>query len=545
MLSAAWFACIGALTVASCAGVHLRDETKAAVAAEAKAKFQAAKIAEVTEAEQKNLDKLLQVELAAIRANHALRFKIDTLRMADDERVSVGDWLREAEDDIEKLGFSGSGDVKDYLKGQNEIQSALERMSLRQSLISLTTSKPLPVCEKDEKGQGLPDVEKYLKSLGELTKEQRGLLKADYKAYKKNCEKLLNFESRLTSGPVNEAYQAWVAAEVALAAVKLKAAEQATKIKDARKDYDEAVKDAAAAGAKTSEAMKTAAKKLVQALEDASKASDVLGLEVLPKERSEAIATILTAVATGEAGETPKADSELAPAIEVAKGIPSLARDMEALVAKGRRPSVSNLLIELQHQIIQREYANARRAIIERRVALLKLKFEALVRQAEHLRDFKLALCNFAVMQAGGKHPSESRKDCDNFEVTEKGLQVKCNLIPVGPSCALASPWKKALNPGSGFKKGAKRELYAAIAAIGRVRTAKAAVSEIEFKLIDLDHRDSVAANRSALEAWNNLIGTPISELAAYHDSGIKPAAIADLIVKALGLGAIAGALAK
>ncbi len=47
------------------------------------------------------------------------------------------------------------------------------------------------------------------------------------------------------------------------------------------------------------------------------------------------------------------------------------------------------------------------------------------------------------------------------------------------------------------------------------------------------------AADEYGIRAWDALIATPINQLAAYHQAGIKPAELADLIVKAVGLGAI------
>ena len=74
---------------------------------------------------------------------------------------------------------------------------------------------------------------------------------------------------------------------------------------------------------------------------------------------------------------------------------------------------------------------------------------------------------------------------------------------------------------------------------------------EIEFRLeqsfreIDVRHRETLLARRSAIEGWNSLVSVPIDQLNAYYSGGIKPAELADFIVKALGFTAIAVGVSK
>jgi hypothetical protein len=46
-------------------------------------------------------------------------------------------------------------------------------------------------------------------------------------------------------------------------------------------------------------------------------------------------------------------------------------------------------------------------------------------------------------------------------------------------------------------------------------------------------------AESSAIQAWNNLVSVPLDQLDGYYQGGLKPAEIADLLVKALGFTAI------
>lgn len=61
-----------------------------------------------------------------------------------------------------------------------------------------------------------------------------------------------------------------------------------------------------------------------------------------------------------------------------------------------------------------------------------------------------------------------------------------------------------------------------------------------EFGLTHLVYQEANGASESAARMWNSLIANPINELVQYHASGIKPEAAADLLIKALGAGAIA-----
>lgn len=63
---------------------------------------------------------------------------------------------------------------------------------------------------------------------------------------------------------------------------------------------------------------------------------------------------------------------------------------------------------------------------------------------------------------------------------------------------------------------------------------------EQSFREIDVRHRETLLARRSAIESWNSIVSIPLDQLDAYYSGGIKPAELADLIVKALGFTAIA-----
>lgn len=63
---------------------------------------------------------------------------------------------------------------------------------------------------------------------------------------------------------------------------------------------------------------------------------------------------------------------------------------------------------------------------------------------------------------------------------------------------------------------------------------------ETDFLLAGIDHRAALENSSAAFSQWANLIGVPLSQLLAYHQSGIKSEDLANLI-SAAGLAAIAG----
>jgi hypothetical protein len=102
----------------------------------------------------------------------------------------------------------------------------------------------------------------------------------------------------------------------------------------------------------------------------------------------------------------------------------------------------------------------------------------------------------------------------------------------------LEQPWKKRL--GGDDKSDAKREFYKAIQHYFQALALEGVPVEQSYREIDVRHRETLLAKRGALEEWDNLVGVPVDQINGYYQGGMKPAEIADLIVKALGFTAIA-----
>ena len=91
----------------------------------------------------------------------------------------------------------------------------------------------------------------------------------------------------------------------------------------------------------------------------------------------------------------------------------------------------------------------------------------------------------------------------------------------------------------------AKRELYKAMTNYLQALTLQSVPADETFREIDVRHRQILVAKDTAIQVWDNLVAVPLDQLNGYYQSGVRPAEIADLIIKALGFTAIAIGVAK
>jgi hypothetical protein len=308
---------------------------------------------------------------------------------------------------------------------------------------------------------------------------------------------------------------------------------------------DRAAKEAAdaekAGDVKTKELQDKAAA-AEKALQDAT---SFLG-PILGKKNVDALVVLLTAAAGGTVDTK---DPQVATAAAVAGNIPSLAGELKGLVDRGRAPSVNNLLIELRHQVVLLERERQLRSFAQQRADLAQAQYEAMRAEAELWVRFSDAMCSLAVavadtQGAGRKSPGQK---CDDFTIDPGDSKAN---PPKPMTCALADPrlppdcvlvtrrWNEVIrSPGN---DAATRELYKGLAAYLQALAAGGAQHELTFRMIDVRHREALGARESALRGWDNLVAVPVEQLDAYYRAGLKPAEIADLLVKALGFGAIA-----
>ncbi len=534
---------VSALALGGCAGVRLYDSSQADGSAAIKTKYAEADILGAIQVQRENLKALLAEELKVVRENHQLQVDFALLELADNDSPMAVTWRDEIELPMAQLGFTTGQELRDSIAGMEEAQVRDRQMAgLRRRIVKRVGTAP-PPC-----GKTMPDKMTMPTGIDEKT---AGKANKTYVRLKKVCtQKLTALMPVKFGGKWGQAKNGWEATQKELDKRDEKVLEAQFDVNAIATEHKAAVKSAKDAK-KTGDALRNAIKNAADKLASALETTADLAPEVLAEERLSSI-TVLLQAAAGERVEIGN-DPELAKAVLMVGGLSSLSGDVTDLVASAKAPSVRNLLIELQHQTVLLEHAKALRSLQKQRVDIRETKYRAYLREANLLLDFRDALCSFAFRYAGKGHPG---KACDQFEVStvesidtstgESTVEVTCSVGQAmiaktenGKSvCALSKSWKEFLETPP-REEGATRQFYKALAAFTQIFPVRASQIEQEFNLVDLQHKENLATREMALKAWNNLAAVPIEQLDAYYQSGLKPEAIADVIVKALGFTAI------
>lgn len=526
---------IASLLLSGCAGFRLHDESKAIVTAGVKEKYTKADVLGVIDVEKKNLDNLLTEELKIVRDNSTLQVDFALLSIANDN-TPMADTLNEATDRLHELGYQHDfKELRGSLLEDVDLAVGKKKMQEFSDLINNSTHVKPPACRFSEP---LPDKMTFPESLSQEVREGADNF---YHQYHDTCVKLQKNKRAELYGQIKQAFEEWYGANDALKTKDLDIEGAKKRLKDAQDAYNQAVEalnKAKESGGELEKDLRGKAESLEKELESAKDVLKSVEALKVPEERLNAITTLLTAAAGGEISTK---DPKINKAANIAKEIPSLAGDIRGLLEQAKTPSVSNLLIEMRHQVLLLQYANQLRGLAQERVDILKTKYGALKREAGYWLEFGDALCSFAVLSDNKPFPGQK---CDDFKVETKDGKTTCYLdkTEIG-DCALGKPWNMNIRATS--KAGATRELYKAIAAYLRALDVQAKPAEQDFRLIDVRHRETLAARQSAVQGWDNLVAVPIDQLSAFYQAGLKPAEIADLIVKALGFTAIAIGVSK
>jgi hypothetical protein len=523
-------AVLTAATLWGCGPFRLYDETRAKQAAGIKERYTKAEVLGTLEVEKKNLDALLAEELKVVRDNQRLRLDYALLRIAADPTPMAETYKEKATTRIAELGFADVKGLRADRFAAVDLDVGLRRLlSLDRSIQGVARTPP-PPCTPGEKAPPTMDM-----SRATDRESAEGL----YQLYRQACDRL---KPLAQSGLLEEAKAEWVRARADTALLD-QSAQEVHKVVAARtKAYDEAVAQQKAA-ANQGDAVKTrlqnaadAALKALNAVKDAAKTVETKGAAT---ERVDALVTVLTAAASGTVTTN---DPNVRKAATVAKEIPSLAGDMTALLEQGKAPSVSGLLIEMRHQTLILEHVKQLRTFAQERTDILKARYDALQQESRLWLRFSDAVCSYAALKAGQPFPGSK---CDDFAVelvpAEGAAAARANCTLAGTAlspCPLSRPWNESIRDRS--NSGATREIYKALAAYLQVLGLQSADPENTFRLIDLTHREALADRAVAMKEWDNLVAVPVSQLDAYYAAGLKPAEIADLLVKALGFTAIA-----
>lgn len=519
-------------------GIRLYDEPRSRLATGIKEGYANASVLSTIAVEKRNLDRLLEEELRVVRDNQQLRVDFALLRIADDSTPMAVTYTKRALPRLKELGYGSVKDARQKLIDQVAVKVRSQQLTEFGDLIKAAGRIAPPDCVV---GATLPDTLEVSPSVPPQNRERALHF---YGLYRTACANLLQAETATPGGLAGQAFTVWLSAVAEVAALD-------RQIDDAQKDVagktearDKAAKaaaDAATTGAATTKDLQEKAAAAEKTLQDAKSFADLIVGKENAKKHVDALVVLLTAAAGGKIDTK---DPQVATAAAVAGSIPSLTGELKELVDRGRAPSVNNLLIELRHQVVLLERARLLRSFAQQRADLAHAQYEAMRAEAELWVRFADAMCSYASVVAGKGWPAQK---CDNFTIdpgdpnASPPKLMTCMLAdPAIPTnCVLVTQrWNEVIrSPG---KDDAPRELYKGLAAYLQALAAGGTQHELTFRLIDVRHREALVTREAALRGWDNLVAVPVDQLDAYYRAGLKPAEIADLIVKALGFAAIA-----
>jgi hypothetical protein len=531
-----WLAAFAVLALQGCQGLYLHQPDRAALAATAKKQLDSVDIDAVTATEQANVALMTTAEIKAVDAREKSVAQLAAVDLSTSEN-SIGSHYTDAMDKVETV--FGTDDMVALKAGLNCVgrrDAALGRLLvLGRRFPQYGIEKP-PACAVP-----MPST---LAAPAALSDDARKKLGDLYAQYSGQCNALTNRACDVfdRGGELvkaeDKARQGKVEIEAAAAAVKTARDEYAAAVNDNKGLTDKA--------SKTEEELRQKAQKVLDALKKLS--------DLSPSEagaiKSLALVELLSAAASG----TPE-DGEPRAAVVIAGAIPAIAQSIAQARAAGAQVPVSHLLLALNREVILSERAGRLAALDAENLEVVRQKVKARQKQAALWMQYSDSLCKLAIT-ADGK--DEISGECTIVSYpSAKNDAPACVLkvVPADPkiaappplkiaNCALSKSWRTLFKQTPG-KPVARRYLHEAAAAYLTLRLNAYDTVQEELRRIDVLYRRTIVEREAALEQWKNLIAVPTTELDAYYAGGAKPAEIADLLIKALGLTAIAVGAAK
>lgn len=508
VLVAAVVSCLGAV---GCAGVHLHNEEHAKVAKNASAQYTAAKVSELGSDESKNLDAMLSSELETVRETHQLRLELAYMRMAAD-RTSVWEWWDSGSQKNRRaeLGLDDMARAKPILRAETRVRQARRDTEAKAGVLSVKVGKEI-ACSSELDASKPPTDKVSPEDVGEFSDEWKTFIEA--------CKELSSAIADRDQGPDLGL------ARLELDAIDRGAPEAERELAEAKRELDEA--RSAGEDPDAEQKIRDKAKRVARSLELLEAANAALGLglasEAGTRDLIERIETALGAAASGN-------EADQATLTILAGRVPDLVGDVSRIRNRYSQPSVSNLVIEYQRQLVLLAERRARRALATERVALLERRAEFARFEVQQWKAVQDGLCNVAFPSRGVA--------CETLAVSGTTCTAKGGSAS---NCALADPWSKLLE----ISGDPAYDVYSAVGAFARIMHARIQQDELDYRIIDLLHRESLVASRSAIAEWNALASTPIAQLDAFHASGITQKEIADLVARVLSFGALAVGVAE
>lgn len=470
-----------ALFFAAGCGIHLHRPEDAQLARTASAAFKDAKLTDALKMEFDAAAEMLNDEIAAIRRqSNARRDRlISAIIGGEKSETSWGRAVTYADRRLEDLlGPKQAGGDWSGLTGW---------LAARNNTFHLfdTVRQAYLMYEQGRQTRADPRITRIGARLSE--KEESTLKEPLKTIYAKYLEVLAKYDAetkKANTPPSNQGIVCTIITLLDAQEKKLREAnEAAKKVKD---DLDRVKKEQGG--------MTTDKVKILQNLRDLLDAAADGGLTGMQKkitvleEIRGQIAELLPVAAAAVAGEKPP------PEISVKIKLLASLTTIWAGIDGATYPRVSDLILESERLQIELDRLRGLIALEEERKTLLDLQLTALSREIVALRRAK--------------------------QRAEK-----------------AKPWGVLAAEKLARKQEAAAEALAYIAESWS--GGRTPAEEIDFLICGIDHRAALENSSAAFAQWANLIGVPLSQLVAYHESGIKSGDLANLI-NAAGFSAIA-----
>lgn len=477
-------------------GVHLHRSDDAQLARTASITFKDAKLEDSIKKEHNAALEILNSEIAAIRhQSNARRDRILSAVIGGEKSSDSWDTLTNYTDIRlkELLGNEFLNIVFDkWLAAQNDIDPRFE--TVRQWYLQYAQMR-----EHDD-----PRIIRIGALLSEQdAKKLQDPLKTIYSSYLKS---LNDYNTTIKNAITPQTTQGIIGGIVSLRDAQEKkladASDAAKVVKDKldkiKEERDDKISESQAPGKKADEiskAIKEASDKtneiisFLDGLLNQTTKDDLSGTQkkiIALEEIREQVTEILPRVADAVAGQTPPSgDSEK---IKILESITAIRKGIDGIAY----PRISDLILESERLRIELERLRGLIALEEERKIMLNLQLIALGREISSLQYAKQRV--------------ESAKAAKT--------KAKMEALTVESFAYLAESWSNGRTPAE----------------------------EFDFLIAGIDHRAALRNSTAAFEQWSNLIGIPLSQLVAYHESGIRSEDLANLI-SAAGFSAIAPGL--
>ena len=510
-----------AVGLSGCAGAHLYNaENDATAAAALKASGELDLVGVITQ-ERQNQAKLLEHEIALV-SDYEIALRDNALQGLLESSQPISRALSEAvRNRHEEL--VGGADPKEIPSIERNVVEADENLASAEWDFRDNLQVAAPDCRSGSAAYAVsPDriseiIEMFAKKhpnesadfISQFVADNFGRVQGYCEEYFKALDK---FPATLgTSGAkpeVREAYNAW---SIARAKVAQREQDKDAKLAELNADLKAIKPLPEKAGGISSEAAQKAFKESLGKVQEILKDLQKLPLAQIEvaTQQIEAIDEVLAAAASGTASETTDSDKQTPNKerlVKLAAQLPSLVGHLASIDALRTAPPVAALVFEKQRLQALKQDAERRVAREKQRLALRKGLFDALVREVEVLN------------------------------------RVRRLLDGVGRQIRVADLMGQ--RSGGAFDR-ARRTLVEAIGTyLSTFSGPQRAVFEAEYRLIDVDHAEILDRSETALTLWETAVKQPVTVLAAYHGSGVRPEDLIE-ILKATGLFAIAGGVSN